>query len=77
MLRRAFEPGFKIALHRKDLANALDGAKAMNLAMPATAVVQQLFQAAGAEGFDGLDDSALLKVLEHIAGHELAANPNV
>ena len=77
MLRRTFEPGFKVALHRKDLANALDGAKAMNLAMPATAVVQQLFQAAGAEGFDGLDDSALLKVLEHIAGHEIAANPNV
>jgi 2-hydroxy-3-oxopropionate reductase len=77
MLRRTFEPGFKVALHRKDLANALDGAKTMNLAMPATAVVQQLFQAAGAEGFDGLDDSALLKVLEHIAGHEIAANPNV
>jgi 2-hydroxy-3-oxopropionate reductase len=77
MLKRTFEPGFKISLHRKDLANALDGAKAMNLAMPATAVVQQLFQAAGAEGFDGLDDSALLKVLEHIAGHEIAANPNV
>jgi 2-hydroxy-3-oxopropionate reductase len=77
MIRRTFEPGFKIALHRKDLANALEGAKTMNLAMPATAVVQQLFQAAGAEGLDALDDSALLKVLEHIAGHEIVANPNV
>jgi 2-hydroxy-3-oxopropionate reductase len=71
MLRRTFEPGFKIALHRKDLANALKGAEAMNLALPATAVVQQLFQAAATEGLDGLDDSALLKVLEHMAGHEI------
>lgn len=74
MLKRTFEPGFRVELHRKDLANALDGAKAMKLALPATAITQQLFQAAEAEGFGGLDDSALLKVLERMAGHELAAH---
>src|SRR6185295_17329694 len=37
MLKRTFEPGFKVSLHRKDLANALDGAKEMKLALPATA----------------------------------------
>ena len=72
MLRRTFEAGFKVSLHRKDLANALDGAKEMKLALPATAATQQLFQAAAAEGYDGLDDSALLKVLEHMAHHEIA-----
>lgn len=77
MLRRTFEAGFKVSLHRKDLANALDGAKEMKLALPATATTQQLFQAAAAEGYDGLDDSALLKVLEHLAGHEIAQNKNV
>lgn len=77
MLRRTFEAGFKIALHRKDLANALDGAKEMKLALPATATTQQLFQAAAAEGYDGLDDSALLKVLEHLAGHEIEADTSV
>jgi 2-hydroxy-3-oxopropionate reductase len=75
MLKRTFAPGFRIALHRKDLANALDGARAMEIALPATAVIQQLFQAAAAEGFDGLDDSALLRVLEHMAGHELTPRP--
>jgi 2-hydroxy-3-oxopropionate reductase len=71
MLKRTFEPGFKVALHGKDLANALDGAKEMHLALPATATTQQLFQAAEGEGFGDLDDSALLKVLEHMARHEL------
>ena len=74
MLRRTFEAGFRISLHRKDLANALDGAKAMKLALPATATTQQLFQAAAAEGYDGLDDSALVKVLEQLANHEVAAS---
>lgn len=76
MLRRTFEAGFKISLHRKDLANALDGAREMKLALPATATTQQLFQAAAAEGYDGLDDSALLKVLERLADREIPANPN-
>jgi 2-hydroxy-3-oxopropionate reductase len=76
MLKRAFDPGFKISLHRKDLANALDTAEAMKLGMPATAAAQELFKAAKGEGFDGLDDSALLRVLERMAGYELPAYPD-
>src|SRR6202000_6073 len=31
MIKRTFAPGFRIALHRKDLGLALDGAKALEL----------------------------------------------
>jgi 2-hydroxy-3-oxopropionate reductase len=71
MLKRTFAPGFRMSLHRKDLANALAAAKAMTLTLPVTETTQQLFTASTAEGFDDLDDSALLRVLERLARYEL------
>lgn len=67
MLERRFEPGFRIALHRKDLNLALEGARAMGLRLPGTEACQGLFDAAIAGGGAGWDHAALLKVLEGMA----------
>ncbi|OGA80746.1 MAG: 2-hydroxy-3-oxopropionate reductase, partial [Betaproteobacteria bacterium RIFCSPLOWO2_12_FULL_66_14] len=50
MIKRTFEPGFRIELHQKDLSLALDGARSMGLALPNTASAQQLFSACVANG---------------------------
>src|SRR5690349_18563203 len=71
MLKRTFAPGFKIDLHAKDLAIALSGARALKLSLPNTAFCQELFNASFAAGEQGLDDSAMVKVLERMANHEI------
>lgn len=72
MLHRAFEPGFRIDLHRKDLGLALDGARALGVPLPATAVAQQLLNACAGMGLGGLDHSALCRALEAMAGATVA-----
>ncbi len=71
MIKRTFDPGFRIRLHQKDLALALEGAKALCVALPNTANAAQLMQACAANGWDGLDHSALVKALELMAKHEV------
>jgi 2-hydroxy-3-oxopropionate reductase len=71
MMKRTFQPGFRISLHHKDLNIALSGARALNLALPGTALCQELFNANFAAGEAGLDDSALVRVLERLANHEI------
>jgi len=71
MLKRTFAPGFRIELHAKDLAIALSGARALKLSLPHTAQCQEMFNASFAAGEGGLDDSALVKVLERMANHEI------
>ncbi len=72
MLKRTFNPGFRIKLHQKDLGLALAGAKAMGVALPQTASAAQLMQACAAQGWDELDHSALVKALELMAHHPVA-----
>ena len=72
MVKRTFSPGFRIGLHQKDLNLALQGAKAIGVALPQTAGAAQLMQVAAAQGWDQLDHSALVKALEVMAGHEVA-----
>jgi 2-hydroxy-3-oxopropionate reductase len=72
MLKRSFDPGFRIELHQKDLGLALAGARALNLSLPNTATTQELFNAAAALGGKGWDHSGLVRVLEHLAGHKVA-----
>ena len=72
MIKRTFDPGFRIELHQKDLSLALQGARALNLSLPNTATTQELFNAAAALGGKGWDHSGLVRVLEHLAGHEVA-----
>ncbi len=73
MLSHTFTPGFKLELHHKDLAIALDGAKRLQMSLPHTALCQEMFNAALAAGDGALDDSAILKVLEGLANHELGS----
>src|SRR5207302_1095061 len=72
MIKRTFDPGFRIELHQKDLNLALQGARALNLSLPNTATTQELFNAAAALGGKGWDHSGLVRVLEHLAGHPVA-----
>jgi len=72
MIKRTFDPGFRIELHQKDLSLALSGARALNLSLPNTATTQELFNAAAALGGKGWDHSGLVRVLEHLAGHQVA-----
>lgn len=73
MIQRNFAPGFRIALHQKDLALALDGARSLGVPLPNTAATQQLLHAAVAQGGAAWDHSAILKVLERQADFEIAA----
>jgi 2-hydroxy-3-oxopropionate reductase len=73
MIKRTFDPGFRIALHQKDLALALTGAKAIGVSLPQTASATQLMQACASNGWGQLDHSALVKSLELMAAHEVAS----
>ncbi|MBK9135007.1 MAG: 2-hydroxy-3-oxopropionate reductase [Betaproteobacteria bacterium] len=75
MIKRTFNPGFRITLHQKDLNLALQGAKSLGVALPQTAGAAQLMQAAQAQGWDQLDHSALVKALELMAKHPVAPDP--
>ncbi len=72
MIKRTFNPGFRIALHQKDLNLALQGAKALGVSLPQTAGAAQLMQTCAAQGWDQMDHSALVKALELMAACEVA-----
>ncbi len=69
MVKRTFNPGFRIGLHQKDLNLALQGARALGVALPQTAGAAQLMQACAANGMQDLDHSALVRALELMANH--------
>jgi 2-hydroxy-3-oxopropionate reductase len=68
MIKRTFEPGFRIRLHRKDLTLAIDAGRALNVALPNTAATHQLMNSAVANGDGDLDHSGLIRSLERMAG---------
>jgi 2-hydroxy-3-oxopropionate reductase len=72
MVKRTFAPGFRIELHQKDLNLALNGARQLGVALPATALAQQLFSACAAHGGAAWDHSAMVKALEMLANHTVA-----
>jgi len=72
MVKRTFNPGFRIGLHQKDLGLALQGARELGVALPQTAGAAQLMQVCSANGWKDLDHSALVKALELMASHEVA-----
>ncbi|MDI1238505.1 MAG: 2-hydroxy-3-oxopropionate reductase [Polaromonas sp.] len=72
MIKRTFNPGFRIGLHQKDLGLALSGARTLGLALPQTAGAAQLMQVCSANGMQDLDHSALVRALELMAKHEVA-----
>jgi len=71
MIKRTFDPGFRIELHSKDLNLALEGARSLGVALPNTATAQQLFNSCAANGGVKEDHSALVRALERLAGHEV------
>lgn len=69
-----FTPGFKVNLHQKDITSALNTAKELGVALPSTALFQQLLSSCVAHGGSNWDHSAIVKVLESMANHKLCPN---
>ena len=72
MIKRTFDPGFRIELHQKDLNLALSAARSLGLSLPHTASAQQLFSACVEHGGKGWDHSAMVKALEGMANVEVS-----
>jgi 2-hydroxy-3-oxopropionate reductase len=75
MVQRSVEPGFRIALHQKDLNLALSAARTLALALPGTAQAQQLFSACVAQGGAGWDHSGMVRALEQMSQFRLGDRP--
>jgi 2-hydroxy-3-oxopropionate reductase len=70
MINRTFNPGFRIRLHQKDLNLALTAAREMGMALPNTALAQQMFSVVTSQGGADLDHSAMVKAIELMGGVE-------
>jgi 2-hydroxy-3-oxopropionate reductase len=71
MLDRNFNPGFRLNLHIKDLANALDTAHQVGAPLPLTAFVMEMMQTLKAEGLGDSDHAVILRYFELISHTEL------
>ena len=71
MIKRTFDPGFRIRLHQKDLNLALQSARSMGMSLPNTATAQELFNSVAAQGDIDLDHSAMVLALEKLANHRV------
>ena len=72
MIKRTFDPGFRIELHQKDLNLALSNARQLQMSLPNTATAQELFNSVAAQGDKGLDHSAMVLALEKLAEFKVA-----
>jgi len=73
MIKRTFDPGFRITLHQKDLNLALSNARKLQMSLPNTATVQELFNSVAAQGDSGLDHSAMVLALEKLAAYKVSS----
>ena len=73
MVKRSFDPGFRIELHQKDLNLALSSARALGVSLPNTATAQELFNSCAAHGGKGWDHSAMVRALEKLANFEIGS----
>ncbi|CAH1749346.1 tartronate semialdehyde reductase 2 [Thauera humireducens] len=71
MVKRSFDPGFRIELHQKDLNLALTTARQLGVSLPNTATAQELFNACAAHGGAKWDHSAMVRALEKMANYEI------
>lgn len=76
MVARTVEPGFRIALHQKDLNLALGAARQLGLALPGTAGAQQLFSACVAQGGAAWDHSGMVRALETLSQFKIGDKPD-
>ncbi len=72
MIKRTFNPGFRIRLHQKDLNLALAAARELGVSLPNTASTQQLFTSCAAHDGADLDHSAIVTALERLANGAVA-----
>lgn len=70
LLDRSFEPGFRIALHHKDLGIVTAAAREAGVLVPLGSLVAQLMASALANGDGGLDHSGLLRGVERLSGRK-------
>ena len=75
MIKRTFDPGFRIELHQKDLNLALSSARAIGVSLPNTATAQELFNSCVAQGGKAWDHSAMVRALEKLADFEIGQKP--
>jgi 2-hydroxy-3-oxopropionate reductase len=73
MIKRTFDPGFRIELHQKDLNLALTTARQIGVSLPNTATAQELFNACAAHGGAAWDHSAMVRALEFMANREIGS----
>ena len=71
MVKRTFDPGFRIELHQKDLNLALATARSLGVSLPNTATAQELFNACAANGGKAWDHSGMVRALEMLANFEI------
>ncbi|ACL58028.1 2-hydroxy-3-oxopropionate reductase [Methylobacterium nodulans] len=71
MIKRRFDPGFRIELHQKDLNLALSSARQLGLSLPHTASAQELFNCCAAHGGAAWDHSAMVRALERLSNFEI------
>ena len=71
MIKRTFNPGFRIELHQKDLNLALSTARSLGVSLPNTASAQELFNSCAAHDGQAWDHSAMIKALEMMANFEI------
>lgn len=71
MVKRTFDPGFRIELHQKDLNLALNSARSLGVSLPNTATAQELFNSCAAHGGKSWDHSAMVRALEMMANYEV------
>ncbi|OOG42964.1 2-hydroxy-3-oxopropionate reductase [Polaromonas sp. A23] len=76
MVKRTFDPGFRIELHQKDLNLALSSARALGVSLPNTATAQELFNSCVAHGGKAWDHSAMVRALEKLANFEIGQRPD-
>ena len=70
-LSHQFDPGFRSELHHKDLGIALAAGREYGVALPVTAIVDQMLLSMRQKGWGGEDHSALLRVIEDLSQHEI------
>jgi 2-hydroxy-3-oxopropionate reductase len=68
MVRRDFTPGFRSALHHKDLGILTSAAREAGVTIPLGAAAAQLMGALVAQGRGDLDNTALLRLVEELSG---------
>jgi 2-hydroxy-3-oxopropionate reductase len=71
MIKRTFDPGFRIELHQKDLNLALSSARKLGVSLPNTATAQELFNSCAAHGGKAWDHSGMVRALEMMADFKI------